>query len=121
MSRKKIPLIFSALILLIPFFHVSGSGADDDIPITLEAIGTASVTGSGFPAARDGAIADALRKAVEQAVGMVVSSETVVESFQVLRDTVYNAARYVKSYDDVLDESRSVAYARSGSEPLSRR
>lgn len=107
LSRKKILLIFSALILLIPFFQVSGTLAGDDIPITLEAIGTASVAGPNIPAARDGAIADALRKAVEQAVGMVVSSETVVESFEVLRDTVYtNAAGYVKSYD-VLDESRS--------------
>ncbi len=107
LGRKKMFLAVSALTLLISFFFASVPLADDDIPITIETIGAASVSGSDIPAARDGAIADALRKAVEQAVGMVVSSETVVESFQVLRDSVYtNASGYVRSYE-VLDESRS--------------
>ncbi|MBW7956706.1 MAG: flagellar assembly protein T N-terminal domain-containing protein [Deltaproteobacteria bacterium] len=94
-------------MLLVSVSLASFSDAEDDIPITIEAIGTASVADSDISSARDGAIADALRKAVEQAVGMVVSSETVVESFEVLRDSVYtNATGYVKSYD-VLEESRS--------------
>jgi hypothetical protein len=49
--------------------------------------------------ARDAAIQDALRKAVEQAVGTMVSSETLVENFQVVRDNIYNkSAGYVKEY-----------------------
>lgn len=107
MSRIKLRFAVYAFTVLLAFFLSSASGANEDIPITIETTGTASVAGSDVSAARDSAIADALRKAVEQAVGMVVSSETVVESFQALRDSVYtNASGYVKSYD-VLAESRS--------------
>ncbi len=65
---------------------------------TVVADGMAGVQGD--PAlARDNAIQDALRKAVEQAVGTMVSSETLVENFQVVRDNIYNkSAGYVKEY-----------------------
>ena len=49
--------------------------------------------------ARDNAIEDALRKAVEQAVGIFVSSETMVESFQVLNDRIYTKMEsYIENY-----------------------
>jgi hypothetical protein len=65
---------------------------------TVTAEGMAGVKGDpGI--ARDAAIQDALRKAVEQAVGTMVSSETLVENFQVVRDNIYNkSAGYVKEY-----------------------
>lgn len=65
---------------------------------TVVAEGMAGVQGD--PAiARDNAIQDALRKAVEQAVGTMVSSETLVENFQVVKDNIYNkSAGYVKEY-----------------------
>ena len=65
---------------------------------TVTAEGMASVQGN--PAiARDNAIQDALRKAVEQAVGTMVASETLVENFQVVRDNIYNKSQgYVKEY-----------------------
>jgi len=65
---------------------------------TVTAEGVAPVQGN--PAiARDNAIQDALRKAVEQAVGTMVASETLVENFQVVRDNIYNKSQgYVKEY-----------------------
>ena len=65
---------------------------------TVVAEGMAGVQGD--PAiARDNAIQDALRKAVEQAVGTMVASETLVENFQVVRDNIYNkSSGYIKEY-----------------------
>lgn len=65
---------------------------------TVTAEGVAGVQGD--PAiARDNAIQDALRKAVEQAVGTLVASETLVENFQVVRDNIYNkSSGYIKEY-----------------------
>lgn len=72
---------------------------------TVESAGFASVMGRDVALARDGAVDDALRKAVEQAVGTMVSAETMVENYQVLKDSVYTkSAGYVKDYS-VLDES----------------
>ena len=57
-------------------------------------------------AARDKALDDARRKAVEQAVGAVISSSTVTENFELLEDKIFSqAAGYVRSYV-VVDESR---------------
>jgi len=67
--------------------------------------GVAAVT-STVDIARDHALRDALRKAVEQGVGTLVSSETRVQNFQLLSDKVYSQAQgYVSSYR-VLTESR---------------
>ena len=49
--------------------------------------------------ARDAALKDALRKAVEQGVGAFVNSDARVESFQLISAEVYSEApSYVASY-----------------------
>lgn len=48
---------------------------------TVIAEGVGAVFGNDRAIARDQAIQDALRKAVEQAVGTLVSSETMVQNF----------------------------------------
>lgn len=66
---------------------------------TVDATGFAPVTGGNTALARDAAIDDAKRKAVEQAVGSLVSSETVVENYQILQDNVYTKTQgYIKNY-----------------------
>jgi hypothetical protein len=78
---------------------------------TVTAEGMAGVQGD--PAmARDHAIQDALRKAVEQAVGTMVASETLVENFQVVRDNIYNKSQgYVKEYKVVKETPGKDLYA----------
>lgn len=67
--------------------------------------GVAAIT-SEPDIARDGALRDALRRAVEQAVGSFISAETRVRNFQLLSDRIYaNSSGYVASYR-VLSESR---------------
>ncbi len=60
--------------------------------------GVAAVT-STADIARDHAIDDALRKAVEQGVGTWIDSETQVSNFQLIEDNIYSRSRgYVASY-----------------------
>jgi hypothetical protein len=66
---------------------------------TVEATGEAAIIDNDRAAARDKAIEDALRKAVESAVGTMISSETVTENYQLLTDKIYSkASGYVKKY-----------------------
>ena len=85
------------LCLTLPLF------AQDSKQITAE--GVASV-GNDPAAARDKAIEDALRRAVEQAVGTIVESETAVENYQLLSDKIYShSSGYVKDYKVVSEKT----------------
>jgi hypothetical protein len=65
--------------------------------VTAEGVG--AVIGGDRAIARDQAIQDALRKAVEQAVGTLVSSETMVQNFQTLSDKIYTQSQgYIQNY-----------------------
>lgn len=69
--------------------------------------GVAAITASGaVDMARDQALRDALRKAVEQGVGTFIASETRVQNFQLLSDRIYSqASGYVSSYQ-ILSETQ---------------
>ena len=96
--------LLTFLYLLFLILHVY---AQDESVHTVEAKGVGIVVDNNTALARDDAIRDALRKAVEQAVGTLVSSETMVENFQVLSDNIYTKTRgYIKNYK-VLSESKA--------------
>lgn len=66
--------------------------------------GAAAIIGGDKGIARDHALSDALRKAVEQGVGTLLKSETQVKDFQLIYDRISTkASGYVSSYR-VLDE-----------------
>lgn len=72
----------------------------------VRATGQAVIYQNDLAAARDKALDDARRKAVEQAVGAMISSSTVTENFELLEDKIFSqSAGYVRSYV-VVDESR---------------
>ncbi len=72
---------------------------------TVTSDGVATI-GSDRAAARDKAIEDALRRAVEQAVGTMVESETSVEDYKLLSDRIYSrSAGYVKRYDVISENA----------------
>ncbi len=67
--------------------------------VTVEAMGQAPVYNKDVSQARDKAIDDAKRKAVEQAIGSMVSSETVTENFQLISDKILSkSSGYVRRY-----------------------
>ena len=77
--------------------------AQDTKNITAEGVATITTDPA---AARDKAIEDALRRAVEQAVGSMVESETAIENYQLLSDKIYShSSGYVKNFD-VVSEKR---------------
>jgi len=70
--------------------------------------GVAGISAEGaLDIARDHAIDDALRKAVEQGVGVYIDSETQISNFQLISDNIYSqTSGYVSSYR-IIDEGAS--------------
>ncbi|HUU00019.1 MAG TPA: flagellar assembly protein T N-terminal domain-containing protein [Myxococcota bacterium] len=80
------------LLMLLPDTRAL---AADEVEVT----GQAAIFDGDKAQARDKAIDDALRKAVESAVGTMISSETITENYQLLSDRIYSQAEgYVKKY-----------------------
>ncbi len=79
-------------------------------PQAVEATGEAAIVEKNRPLAKDRAIEDALRNAVSQACGTLVSSETEVKNSQLVSDKILAQAKgYVTQYDVVSEkEERGV-------------
>ena len=73
--------------------------AASDTTLTVQGV---AVLGKNPAVARDKAINDALRNAVEEGVGVLVKSESQVENFELVLDKIRTQAKgYVKSYEVV--------------------
>ena len=83
----------------------SGNSSPMPGPANTTAEGVGVIVDNNTALARDQAIQDALRLAVEQAAGTMVSSETLVQNYEVLRDQIYSQSQgYIQGYE-VIDES----------------
>lgn len=88
-------LVLQCLALVLP------AGAE---MITAE--GVVAITGENTVIFREKAIDDALRRAVEQAVGTMISSDTMTNNFQVVHDKILaQTSGYVKNYQ-IIKEGR---------------
>lgn len=84
--------------LLLISFSFSATFAQTAI----QAIGTGAIVNNNVPAARDRAIDDALRKAVEQSLGTFIDSQTKVENFMLVEDRILSWSKgYVSRYNIV--------------------
>ncbi len=80
-----------------------GVSSGDAVEVTTEGV---AVLSSSEASARDVAIEDALRRAVEQAVGTVITSESMTENYELLSDRIYSKATgHVRKYK-ILRESK---------------
>jgi hypothetical protein len=69
---------------------------------TVTAEGVAVVQGNNMDIARDAAIQDAQTRAVEQAIGTLIDSQTQVENYQVISDKILSQIKgYIKKYNIV--------------------
>ena len=94
---KKIILVCGVLFVLGGLLFAQSQ------TVTSEGVAT---IGSDRAAARDKAIEDALRRAVEQAVGTMVESETSVEDYKLLSDRIYSrSSGYVQRYDVISENA----------------
>ncbi len=94
--------LLAFIIIFLPFV----SSAENNEAVTVTATGVAAIVGNNTATARQAAIDDALRKAIEQTVGTLISSNTMVGNYQVLKDTVYTKSQgYIRNYS-ILNEAQ---------------
>jgi len=73
--------------------------------------GVSSVVNVDKGVARDRALSDALRNAIEQAVGSYISSQTIVENYQLLQDRIFSKAQgYIKEYIIISEREENNLY-----------
>jgi len=90
-----------AIALIILLWAVLAHAAFAEM---ITADGVAAVTGN-VAIAREKAIDDALRRAVEQAVGTLISSDTMTNNFQVVHDKILaQTSGYVRKYEIIKEE-----------------
>jgi len=96
--------LIGCIITLFCLFWGTGATGQEAQRITVK--GEGWFEGSDWTIGKDRALQDALRKAVEQAVGTMVSSETRVQNFQLLSDEILTqSAGFVQNYN-VLSENQ---------------
>ena len=90
--------LFTGIIILITAMLIPASGFSAQSQ-EIKAKGYGTIYGGNKTAARDRAIEDAQRKAVEQAMGTMISSETVTENFQLINDRILSlSSGYIEKY-----------------------
>ncbi len=102
MKKKTWIILFSSILSLA----LAGTWVSAQVPQkVIEADGLAAVrdqTADGILRAKDEAVNRALRQAVESGVGALVDSETMVQNYQLLDDSIYSQVKgYVTTYDIV--------------------
>lgn len=86
-------LIMSVLVSAVSFAAV----------MEKEIVGVGAAAGSSLKS-KDAALERALRNAVEQGVGVLIDSETMVRNFKLLDDKIYAETKgYIKSYEIISD------------------
>tara|TARA_Y100000588_G_scaffold390735_1_gene497090 strand:+ start:178 stop:1356 length:1179 start_codon:yes stop_codon:yes gene_type:complete len=91
---------FSALCLSALLLTSVAVIAQETRTATVEAKGMAGIIGGNIANARDKATQDALRQAVEQAMGAMVFSETMTENAAIVSDKISSqTSGYIQSFD----------------------
>jgi hypothetical protein len=86
------------LILLTAVLVLAGAVQAQDT-VTVRSTGLGVIYSGDIAKAKDDAVKDAIRNAVEQQTGMFVDSQTMVEMFETLQDSIYaRATAYVLDY-----------------------
>ncbi|MBD3168056.1 MAG: hypothetical protein GF307_01140 [candidate division Zixibacteria bacterium] len=98
-TKRGISLTLTLAILFMPVFCAFAQEQDE---VTVAATGMGVVVAGDTGKARDEAVNDALRKAVEQAMGTMISAESIVKNSMTIEDKIYAKTQgYVRSFDIV--------------------
>jgi len=90
-------LLYSVFCILYSVFWVLPSYSQQITSITVEGIG--AIVKGDHAIAKDNAVNDALRKAVEQAVGTLLQAQTLVDKYQLISDEIYTKSQgYIRKY-----------------------
>ena len=89
--------IFKFTILFSAFLACSPAWSQETKTVTAE--GVAEIQGGAKDMARDAALEDAQKRAVEQAIGILIDPQTRVENYQLISDKILSQAKgYIKHY-----------------------
>ncbi len=70
------------------------------------ALGMGSITGGDVAHAKDDAVEDALRNAIEQTLGTLIQSETLAQNFTVVEDNIFSKTQgYIQKYE-ILEQGK---------------
>ena len=98
-------------LLLLVLSAASTTLAEPSVIVNTTAEGVGVIEAGNNALARDQAIRDALRIAVEQAVGTMVASETLVQNYEVLRDQIYAKTQgYIKTYTIIEEKEEGTLF-----------
>ena len=100
-TRTNYQIVLYLVILINGLsFSLQAQGLGSSTPASVvQVIGAGSITYGDVAAARDRAISDAQRKAVEQCLGTFIDAQTKVENYMVVEDRILNWTRgYVQNY-----------------------
>jgi hypothetical protein len=90
---------------------MAAMAAAEQPPSLVEAEGYAAITGGRKDLAREAALQNAFRRAVEQVVGVAVESRTVVKDAELLNDKIFSKSRgFIKTYRITGERAESDAY-----------
>ncbi len=83
-----VPLVFSVAVF-----------ASEQSPVTVDVEGYAVIDAGKKDVARENALQDSFRRAIEQVVGVMVEAKTVVSDATLLQDKIYSkSAGFIKTY-----------------------
>ena len=95
MKPLKLKLIFMLVVLV-------------SVTLVTSLVAAKEITVQGFGVNREDAVSDALRNAVEESVGTLISSETIVKNMSMIKDEIYtNSQGYINGFE-ILHEYRSL-------------
>ncbi|MCX7966260.1 MAG: flagellar assembly protein T N-terminal domain-containing protein, partial [Syntrophorhabdaceae bacterium] len=105
--KKLRNLITGIIIFFLPFFPLYGASTSN----TVEVEGYASIMDGRKDQAREDALNNAFRRAVEQAVGVMVESDSLVVNAQILNDRIYSKSTgYIKKYNIINEKVEGDSY-----------
>lgn len=101
--REERPLKYRSLRLVgcmvVFMFLATNLFAAGQTPVTVEVEGYAAIVGGRKDAAREGALNNAFRRAIEQVLGVMVNSKTVVQNSELLNDKILSkSSGFIKTY-----------------------
>jgi len=98
-------ILLCAVIFSVQTFAQINDTSQDEKSVVATGIG--SIVENNIPLARDNAINEALRRSIEQTLGMLIESETLVKNFQVIDDNIMSKTKgYVKNYEVIRERKR---------------
>ena len=96
MNHRISPLVGCLIVFMAFSADVFASGS---APVTVDVEGYAAIVGGRKDAAREAALNNAFRRAIEQVIGVMVSSKTVVQDSALLNDKILSkSSGFIKTY-----------------------